>query len=165
MIWPRSFRIKRVLFYFSIVAFLIDLIAIYIIRSNSQDQSDDSNLESGQFKFPGEIVSIFEKTQQVREKRSKANKKLKKIKAKPNRINTSGCKINDLPLYDKEIKDIYSDIEDNVWKCERKSQIKINRFDETSIQLNWTEVGYKPFCYYRQLSRGSDNFHYEYGIP
>ena len=80
------------------------------------------------------------------------------------RINTPGCRIEELPDYDKETKTLYSKIKETEWKCNRKSRIKINRFDETSIHLNWTEVGYKPFCYYRQLSRGSDDFHFNYGM-
>ena len=69
-----------------------------------------------------------------------------------------------MPLIYEDTKDVLKNFKETEWKCERKSRLKINRFDETSIQLNWTEVGYKPRCYFRQLSRGSDDFHFNYGM-
>ena len=135
-------HIKRnIILIFSIIACSFYLLVIYFRINESKVK-----LRSNEYKLDN-IIKNFKKT-----------------KEKNYLINTPGCLINDLPLYDEEIKHIYSDIEKNVWKCERKSRIKINRFDETSIQLNWTEVGYKPFCYYRQLSRGSEYLNFKYGI-
>ena len=86
--------------------------------------------------------------------------------SRPYRINTKMCKIIDLPLYNQETDWVFKKLRANKIpkiECKRKFQIKIYRFDETSIQLNWTEVGYKPFCYYRQLSRGLNDFYVKFG--
>ena len=80
------------------------------------------------------------------------------------RIETKGCKITDLPLYDIETRRLFKNILETIWECNHKPVVNVKRFNETSIDLSWTEVmAYKPICYYRKLSRGIDDFHFIYG--
>ncbi len=81
------------------------------------------------------------------------------------RIDTKSCKISDLPIYDQETRSLFTYSSETKWVCQHKkyNKIKIDRIDETTIQLNWTAVGYKPLCYYRQLSRGENDFQFFYG--
>ena len=81
------------------------------------------------------------------------------------RIETKSCKISDLPTFDQETRNLFNHLNDpeTIWKCDQKP-IKIKRFNETWIRFDWTEVGFQPFCYYRRLSRGNDDFQYNFGI-
>ena len=78
------------------------------------------------------------------------------------RINTNGCKIKNWPLFDNETIKLFENKTETIWEC-KPDLIHIKRFDETWISLDWTELGYKPFCYFRKLSRGYDDFHFDYG--
>ena len=95
---------------------------------------------------------------------SRGNNKQNVFKKKY-RIETKSCKISDLPTFDQETNKLFSHLNDpeTIWKCDHKP-IKIKRFNETYIRFDWTELGFKPFCYYRRLSRGNDDFHYNFGI-
>ena len=167
----RSSRIF--LLFFIVFAFSFNFLLKYFIddiKVNSQDQSNfQSNLGNGHFVFHTKMIKTkiedhVKKSEKLREKFSKMKINIENINEKQRGkylINTPECKIIDLPLYDDETLLLYTNIDE--LKCDRKSLIKINRFNETSIQLNWTEVGYKPFCYHRQLSRGWDDYHVKYG--
>ena len=78
------------------------------------------------------------------------------------RINTRNCKISDLPLYDDETKDLFDVNNQTIWKC-TKNVINIYRVNFTSILFNWTSLDKTPLCFYRKLSRGKDDFTYDYG--
>ena len=161
----RSKRKCLLLFIFAFSFYFLLKYIINVNRKSSQDQSVNINLEFDQLDDKAIKTQVkVKRSKEFREKFNKLKNNIKKTNEKQKGkflINTPGCKINDLPLYDKETKLLYSNITE--LKCDRKSGIKINRFEETWIQLNWTEVGYKPFCYYRQLSRGSDDYHVKYG--
>ena len=79
------------------------------------------------------------------------------------RINTKSCKISDLPLYDEETRRLFKNQWGTVWPCSHKRKVKISRFEETSIHLNWSDLGFTPACYHRKLSRGRDDYEYIYG--
>ena len=66
------------------------------------------------------------------------------------RINTPGCKISELPLFDEETRDLFEDYPETVWRC-KPSKMHIIRYNETCIHLDWYPLNYTPLCYYRSL--------------
>ena len=79
------------------------------------------------------------------------------------RINTRGCNISELPLYDVETRDLFENKTEVIWKC-TDTPIKILRFNETWIRIDWTKLNYKPYCYYRQLMRGQHDNDFKYSM-
>ena len=79
------------------------------------------------------------------------------------RLDTNSCKIIDLPLFDEETRGLFKNDSKTIYECSHKRMVKIKRFEETSILLNWNDLGYTPACYYRELSRGKDDHDYLYG--
>ena len=79
------------------------------------------------------------------------------------RIDTNGCKIKDLPLFDEQIEWFFKNKSKTIWKC-TKNIINIQRINGTAIRVDWSTLGYKPVCFYRQLSRGEDDYHNVYGM-
>jgi hypothetical protein len=71
------------------------------------------------------------------------------------RIDTKGCKISNWPLFDRETKKLYKNLTNERLNCDsRRPLIKIKRVNSTWIQLDWSELNYKPFCYNSELIRG-----------
>ncbi|XP_054164704.1 uncharacterized protein LOC128962351 [Oppia nitens] len=76
------------------------------------------------------------------------------------RLDTRGCRISDLPVFDEETRPLFADyIHSNQtqWQCSKRMPIKISRQNETSILLDWSGLNFQPLCYYRKLwLEGSD---------
>jgi hypothetical protein len=73
------------------------------------------------------------------------------------RIDTKGCKILNWPLFDEETQKLYKNMTQESLKCEsRQPAIEIQRINGTWIQLNWTKLDKKPFCYISELRLGAD---------
>ncbi len=71
------------------------------------------------------------------------------------RIDTKGCKISNWPVFDGETKKLYKNLTNKKINCEsRRPIIKVKRVNSTLIQLDWTELKFKPFCYNSELIRG-----------
>jgi hypothetical protein len=71
------------------------------------------------------------------------------------RIDTKGCKILNWPLFDEETQKLYKNMTQESLKCEsRQPTIEIQRVNGTWIQLNWTKLDKKPFCYICELRLG-----------
>jgi hypothetical protein len=71
------------------------------------------------------------------------------------RIDTKGCKIINWPLFDEETQKLYKNMTQESLKCEsRQPTIEIQRVNGTWIQLNWTKLDKKPFCYISELRLG-----------
>jgi hypothetical protein len=71
------------------------------------------------------------------------------------RIDTKGCKISNWPLFDGETKRLYKNLTDKKVNCEsRRPIVKVKRINSTWIQLDWSELNFKPFCYNSELIRG-----------
>jgi hypothetical protein len=72
------------------------------------------------------------------------------------RIDTKGCKISNWPLFDEETEKLYKNLTQESLKCEsQEPAIEIQRVDGTWIQLNWTKLDKKPFCYISELRLGA----------
>ncbi|CAG2103210.1 unnamed protein product [Medioppia subpectinata] len=54
-------------------------------------------------------------------------------------IETKGCRIEELPLFNDEVMDFYM------------NTTLIQNSDGMTIRMNWTKSGCKPICYYSPL--------------
>ena len=77
-------------------------------------------------------------------------------------MDTNGCKIKDLPLFDSQTKRFFENNSQTIYKCDQNI-INIHRINGTAIQIDWSALNLKPICYYRQLSRGSNDFQNVFG--
>ncbi len=74
------------------------------------------------------------------------------------RIDTKGCKMSNWPLFDEETKKLYKNMTQESLKCESSEPtIEIQRVNGTWIQLNWTKLDKKPFCYISELRLGAND--------
>ena len=133
--------------------------------------SYSSSQTSGSFKRPP-IESYQTDSTETPIDKNKDNKILttntkKTVKDhKKYRLNTKGCKINELPLYDEETKDIFKETNKTktIWDC-IDTVIKFERFNETWIRLSYYVLDDRPLCYYRSLKVGpkGDKSDFKYG--
>jgi len=79
-------------------------------------------------------------------------------------LDTKGCKIGNWPLFDSETWPLYKNLSKDEIKCKtREPIIKIKRVNSTWIQLDWSKLNYKPFCYISELIRGDSEDSVRYG--
>jgi hypothetical protein len=80
------------------------------------------------------------------------------------KLDTKGCKIGNRPLFDAETRPLYKNLSNDQIKCKTHEPIiKVKRVYSTWIQLDWSKLDYKPFCYISELRRGDNEDSMLYG--
>ncbi len=80
------------------------------------------------------------------------------------RIDTKGCKISDWPLFDEETKRLYKNLTNQKLNCEsRRPIINVKRVNSTWIQLDWSKLNNRPYCYISELIRGEGENSVQFG--
>ncbi len=120
----------------------IKLQKIYEFISETTSKSDNKRTETTKSKNSNNSPINALKTKQP-----KTNDKYK--------LDTKGCKIGNWPLFDTETRPLYKNLSNGQIRCKTHEPIiKVKRVDSTWIQLDWSKLEYKPFCYISELRRG-----------
>ncbi len=80
------------------------------------------------------------------------------------KLDTKGCKIGNWPLFDAETRPLYKNLSKSETNCKiHEPIIRIKRVNSTWIQLDWSKLNYKTFCYIPEFKRGDNEDSVRYG--